>query len=220
MKAKTTLAALMLAGTLLASGSTWAAPPGLLVDLGAAPSEGRVSFTLPEGHKVIGYATEEGGFALATVPLGAPLPRASASGMEPNYECTNDVRALYGTSYPLTAGPLAGVVPNLASAGACTGAKGLTGPIAFLSFYTSGDSWGGVQLSSPYRGSFSVWCTPAMTFAGTGVYDVWATTLLYDETTCNTYWSGVPPSQYYGWEGTVENSHQAWGTANAVVTAY
>ncbi|HWH09393.1 MAG TPA: hypothetical protein VNX21_09345 [Candidatus Thermoplasmatota archaeon] len=220
MKAKTALAALLLAGALLASGSTWAAPSAALADLGAEPSEGRLTFTLPAGHKLIGYAKEGGGFALAVVPLDAPTPRVSATGLEPAHECTNDIRNGYGTSYPLTASPTAGVVPNLASAGACNGARGLTGPVVYLSFYTTGDHWGGVQLWSMHQGSFTVSCAPAMTFAGAGVYDVWTTTLLYDETSCSVTWSGVPPSQYFGWQGTVQNGHRDWGTTSALVLAY
>ena len=56
-----------------------------------------------------------------------------------------------------------------------------------------------------------------MTVAGAGAWDVWATTLLYEQAVCQMWWHGVPPSQYYDWSGTVWNSNQAYGSTRALV---
>lgn len=216
MRARTVLTAFLLTGTVLLAGAAATTPSAFLVDLATA-TEGGLSFTMPAEAALIGYATDEGGFRLAVAPLGSP--NAAATGLEPTYECTNDRRvAPHGVDAPLTASLTGAAVPNFASAGACTGAQGLMGPVASMEFSTSGDRGGGIVLSAPYAGDFQVFCHPAMTFAGAGVGEAWATTLLYEETYCNLDWNGVPPSQYWDWSGYVWNSNQAFGTTRGLVT--
>lgn len=218
MATRTILTTFLVTGTALLAGATAENPPPLLVDV-ASVAAGGLSFTMPADATLMGYATDDGGFRLAVVPRDTQAPQATTTGLEPTYECTNDLRvAPYGVDAPLTASLVGAAVPNLASTGACTGARGLMGPIASIAFSTSGDRGGGIVLSSDHVGHFQVWCSPAMTLAGAGAGDVWATTLLYEEARCQLDWSGAPPSQYYDWSGYVWNSNQAFGTTRGIVT--
>ena len=211
------VASLIVLGSL--AGTTAATTRTIFANVNTA-SEERPSFVLPRGHKVVGYATEEGDFALAALPHDAPMPRASATGLETTYECTNDVNAApYGASFPLTASIAGAAVPNFASQGACTGAQGFVGPVVSLAFSTSGEVGGGVELHERglAGGYFILWCGPAMTAAGAGAYDTWATTLLWEDSTCSIDSDGSPPSQWFDWYGTVHNSNPQNGVTRAVV---
>lgn len=174
--------------------------------LSAGVAEG-AEFTLPPGHKVVGRATEDGGFVLSTVPVGAPL------GVEPARDCLNDV---LGSSQPLAAAILAPVDANVASEGDCArDAVGLQGPVNYLEFYWTGDSGGGIALSSTgHSGVFEVTCN-AKSYAhgGAGVDDAWLAVEAWTPSTCRVVKEGPAPSTWPGYVGQVANWNSATGTA-------
>lgn len=217
MNARPAFLFVLLHSVVLLSGATAAIPTRFLAELAGA-SDTRLAFTLPPGHQVVGHATGEGAFRLLLAPLDAHQPAASAgTSLEPTYECTNDERG--GTFHPLTATPTGMVIPNLASRGECTGARGLVGPIHALYFTTSGDRGGGLELSAWPMNFFRIHCGPATTGLGLGADETWLTTLKFEPSSCHVDASGAPPSQYWEWTGTVRNDHVQHGSTRGIVVA-
>lgn len=210
MGTTTILAAFLLAGTVLLAGAT-ATTPQTVIELGNVAAQG--GFFLPAGSKVIGYATDDGGFRLAAVPLDtpAPVPTGAATGFEPGYDCQNDVP---GTEAPLTANAVASVVPRIAALGECTGTRGLYAPVNYFEFHATGDNGGGITLSSWY-GHLEVSCAGReLGYVGVGVEEHWTTAIQGGGLHCRYYVTEVVPSRWHGpFTGGVGNWNLETGTA-------
>lgn len=203
MRIQVVLASVLLAG------------PGLLALAAASPHDAPTrAFLLAPGLKLVGRATAGGGFDLAAVPLDAS---GASSGIEATRDCLNDVLV---STRPLTANLYAGAFPNVASAGACSrGWSGLQGPVNYLEFYWTGDTGGSVQLWSTdgSGSSYELYCeSQNHANVGAGVADTWVFADEWTPSYCTEIRTGLPPSQWRGYVGSIGNSNRAQGSAYAV----
>lgn len=180
---------------------------------------------VPPDHTIVGQVVN-GAFTLSVVPDGdvtAPTTQA-AFGVEPGADCENDVVDYwYASAYPITANVLYPAAPNVASAGFCDGSRGLYGPVNYLTFRTTGDSGGWLDLWS-YDGFYEIGCTPwfygptAMAGAGAGVGSQFKNTLDVQNSLCQIVQGGWQPSAWSSYDGQIVNWNYYYGDAYASVT--
>lgn len=194
---------------LLAGGAIGAAPalaalvPGEWMD---AYSLAGAPFALPAGGKIVGRV-EGDRFLVGAAP--GDLLRGLGAGRD----CHND---LPGGTRPLTDNLLAPVLANVASAGECTGTRGLDGSISYLEFETTGTG-GGRFVVSTQGSHFVLSCSGATSAVGFGVGAHWRTMTSWMHTICLLDMGPTPPSAWMFFDGSVTNYGEVGSSYGLVV---